>query len=69
MIRERTKGGMMTAKQRGIHCGRPKTVVDRRKARDLIQAGASVRTLAEKLGISGTAAFRLKVALTGVPKG
>ena len=70
LIRERTKGGMMTAKKAGIHCGRPKVVVDRRKARDLAAAGASVRQIATKLGISSTTAFRLVASLKGsVPKG
>lgn len=70
LIRERTKGGMLTAQKAGKHCGRPKVVVDRRKVRDLIDAGASVRQIAAKVGISSTVAFRLVASLKeSVPKG
>jgi putative DNA-invertase from lambdoid prophage Rac len=70
LIRERTKGGMMTAKKAGVHCGRPKAVVDRRRVRDMLTGGASHRQIAAKLGISKTAATRLIRSLAeGGPKG
>jgi DNA invertase Pin-like site-specific DNA recombinase len=67
MIRERTKGGMLTAGKKGIHCGRPKLVLDRRKLRDLISAGLSTRQIAAKLGISvGKAHALVKVFKKGI---
>jgi DNA invertase Pin-like site-specific DNA recombinase len=66
MIRERTRGGLLAAKKKGIHCGRPKTVFDRRRLRDLREQGKSVRQIGAKLGMSKSAVAR---ALAGaVPK-
>jgi DNA invertase Pin-like site-specific DNA recombinase len=67
LIRERTKGGIMTAQKAGIHCGRPKLVADRRKVRDLAAAGVSSRQIAAKLGIWSTSVLRLLRATA--PKG
>lgn len=52
MIRERVKAGMNTAKVRGKHCGRPKSVFDRTKATDLRTKGFSLRSIARQLGVS-----------------
>ena len=51
MIRERVKSGMKAAKHRGVKCGRPKLVFDRGKIPEMHRAGASVRTIAAKLGV------------------
>lgn len=69
MIRERVKAGMKSAKHRGIRCGRPKKTFDRQKVMDLHQAGASVRAIAEKLGLGRGTVHRLTASQNGTSPG
>jgi DNA invertase Pin-like site-specific DNA recombinase len=68
MIRERVKAGMLTAKHKGIRCGRPRAEVDRRRVLSLRGSGLSIRAIAEQLGIGKGTVERLLMAETGVPK-
>lgn len=50
MIRERTCAGLAAARRRGRRLGRPRVVVDLRRARALRAGGASLRAVAGELG-------------------
>jgi DNA invertase Pin-like site-specific DNA recombinase len=59
MIRERTALGREHAMKRGVVFGRKRLVIDRQRALDMHQAGASVREIATALGIGSATAHRL----------
>lgn len=59
MIRERVKAGMKAAKHRGAKFGRPKVVFDRKKAREMSAAGASVRKIAKRFKVGTSTVQRL----------
>jgi putative DNA-invertase from lambdoid prophage Rac len=66
MIRERVKAGMKNASLKGIKSGRHPVVFDRAVALRMSDKGASVRDIAQKLGVGvGTVHRTLK---KGVPK-
>jgi DNA invertase Pin-like site-specific DNA recombinase len=48
---ERTRAGMAAAKRRGAQIGRPRVELDLTRARQLRQAGASYRHIADQLGV------------------
>ena len=52
MIAERVKSGMKAAQHRGQKLGRRKVIFDRQRALDLKAAGASMRAIAQQLGVS-----------------
>jgi DNA invertase Pin-like site-specific DNA recombinase len=52
LIQERVKAGVKAAQARGIHCGRPRKVVDRLKVAEMRAGGMSFRAIAGSLGIS-----------------
>ena len=52
LIQERIKAGLAAARARGVHCGRPRKIVDRVRVADLLAAGVSMRGVARQLGIS-----------------
>lgn len=66
LLIERTKAGMAAARRRGARVGRPPVRVDVDRARELRQAGASMRKVAETLGVPLATLHR---ALAAVPKG
>ena len=51
LIRERVKAGMVNAKIKGKHIGRPFTEVDNHKVRELRNQGLSIRNVAKELDI------------------
>jgi DNA invertase Pin-like site-specific DNA recombinase len=59
MIVERVKSGMAAAKHKGVHCGRPKKVVDRARIRAMRKRGFSLRAVASKFRISHAMVARL----------
>jgi DNA invertase Pin-like site-specific DNA recombinase len=59
MIRERVCAGVRNAKRKGKQLGRRRVVFDRSRARDLHQAGASVREIASVLGVGAGTIHRL----------
>jgi putative DNA-invertase from lambdoid prophage Rac len=59
MIQERVKAGMKAAKHRGARIGRPKVVFDRFKAREMRQAGSSMRQVAAHFGVGLGTVHRL----------
>lgn len=61
-IQERTRAGMERARRQGIHCGRPRKIFRRDEALEMRSAGASLRTIAAKLGIGLGTAQRLVAA-------
>jgi putative DNA-invertase from lambdoid prophage Rac len=65
MIRERVKAGMAAAKHRGVRCGRPKLVYDRRKVEELRASGLSIRDIAAKLKVSRGTIGRLLLSQNG----
>jgi DNA invertase Pin-like site-specific DNA recombinase len=68
-ISERTKAGMERAKRQGKHCGRPRSVFRRDRARELRLKGVSWRALAFRLGVPQTTLRRaLKGSKAPVPK-
>jgi len=74
MIVERVRAGMAAAKHKGVHCGRPKAVVDRDKIRIMHAAGYSLRAIGKKHGISYDTVRRIingpgRKALTSAPRG
>ena len=60
LIRDRTLAGVAAAKKRGIHCGRPAALdaEQARRAARLHRSGASLREIAELLGVSKTTVAR-----------
>ena len=52
LIRERVRAGMQTARNKGTRIGRPRAVVNIRKAKELISQGYSQRKTAAQLGLS-----------------
>lgn len=52
LIRERIRAGVAAARSKGVKLGRTKKVFDREEALDLQQKGASVRTIARRLGVT-----------------
>lgn len=66
-ISERTKAGMERVRRQGKELGRPRLVVDRLKARELHEAGESLASVAQSLGVSKSTAARLvKASKSGV---
>jgi putative DNA-invertase from lambdoid prophage Rac len=59
LIVERVRTGVKEAQRQGKHCGRPKKIFRRDEALELRVAGASLRAIAAKLGISFGTAQRL----------
>lgn len=51
LIIERTRAGIAAARRRGVHVGRPRAHVDVDHLLELHEAGLSVRSIAEKLGL------------------
>lgn len=51
LITERVNAGIARAQRAGIHCGRPRRVFDKEKARDMHRKGVSLRDIAEELGV------------------
>ncbi len=56
--RERINAGIARAKAEGKHCGRPKAIVDRRRALALWNAGRSLRSIGREFGVSAQTIFR-----------
>jgi DNA invertase Pin-like site-specific DNA recombinase len=57
LIRERVKAGMKNAKAKGTRIGRPRVIVDASQIARMRASGASLRTIAARLGVSvGTVA-------------
>jgi DNA invertase Pin-like site-specific DNA recombinase len=50
LIRERVVAGMKAARKRGVHCGRPRCVVDAEKVRRMRRDGATWETIAAVVG-------------------
>lgn len=61
----RCRAGQERARREGKHIGRPRAVVDLRRAVELRTEGLSIRKAAEKLGLSPSVLHR---ALRGVPE-
>jgi DNA invertase Pin-like site-specific DNA recombinase len=62
LIRERTKAGMMAAKKRGVHLGRPVSFTDdqKRRAREVLACGPStVKNIARVIGLPLTTTWRM----------
>lgn len=57
-IRENTKRGIMAAKAKGVHCGRPR-VVDAAEVQRLRADGLAVSAIAEQLGVTRQAIYRV----------
>jgi putative DNA-invertase from lambdoid prophage Rac len=51
LLRQRTREGMLRAKQEGKHIGRPKKPIDWRKYKELRSKGLSLRDIARVLGV------------------
>ena len=51
IIVERVNAGIARAQRAGIHCGRPRRVFDKERARELYHKGLSLRDIAKKLGV------------------
>lgn len=71
IIRERVRGGLHSAKRRGVRIGRPKAIVDVSRARVLIHHdGFSVRKAAKVLGIGAATLTRALQSgpISGAPK-
>jgi DNA invertase Pin-like site-specific DNA recombinase len=66
IIRERVRGGLDAARQRGQQLGRPRAVIDLDEARKLIASGVSVRKAALTLRVGATTLTR---ALRARPHG
>jgi DNA invertase Pin-like site-specific DNA recombinase len=52
LAQERIRAGISAAKTRGVHCGRPRKVVDRLRVAEMRAQGVSFRAIARQLGIS-----------------
>jgi len=59
LIRERTAAGMRAARRRGARIGRPEAAVDRLALVQGIRAGASISTLARRLGVARSTVRKL----------
>jgi DNA invertase Pin-like site-specific DNA recombinase len=64
LIRDRVLAGLRRARTQGIRIGRPKKLVDLRRAQALLDAGQSLRQVAKSLGI---AASTLSVRKSSLP--
>jgi DNA invertase Pin-like site-specific DNA recombinase len=63
LIRDRVVAGMRRAKAQGVRIGRPRTLVDVRKARALLAEGNSLREVARQLEVApSTLAARVSAA-------
>src|SRR5579872_2323102 len=62
MIRERVRAGIKSAKHRGKALGRRRVVFDRGRARDMHEAGATVREIATALQVGAGTIHRLLAA-------
>ena len=51
LLRQRTREGMLRAKQEGKHIGRPRKPIDWKKFRELRSKGLSLRDIARVLGV------------------
>lgn len=64
MIRERVRAGIERARAAGVHVGRPSLPAERvRTIREALQAGAGVRALARRHGISPATVSRIRQGL------
>ena len=54
LIRDRVMAGLRRARAQGIRIGRPKRLVDMRRARALLDGGQSLRQVAKTLGIAAS---------------
>ncbi len=52
LAQERIRAGLLAARARGVHCGRPRKIVDRVRVADMRDGGMSYRAIGRKLGIS-----------------
>jgi len=63
LIRERVSAGIRNARASGKQLGRPRRVVNHDDVRRLRAGGASIRQIAQKLGVGyGTVRLRLRNA-------
>lgn len=58
LLKQRIEAGIARARRGGTRIGRPKTIVNVERIRELRDAGLSLRTIAMKLGISKATADR-----------
>jgi DNA invertase Pin-like site-specific DNA recombinase len=65
-ISERTKAGIDRARRDGKHCGRPRKIFPRDEALRMRKNGASLRIIADKLGVSFMTVKRAISAVTKV---
>jgi len=66
LIRDRVLAGLRRARAQGIRIGRPRRLIDMRRAQALLEAGQSLRQVARMLGIS---ASTLSVRKPSLPAG
>lgn len=61
LIRERVSAGMVAAKARGVHVGRPRVMTDEtiRLAHGMVQKGMSRREVAQALAVSEATLYRV----------
>ena len=59
IIRERVKAGLTNAKRCGKKLGRPRTMIDRERARELAAQGLSRRAIARRLRVSSSTVQRV----------
>lgn len=52
LIVERVRAGVIAAKKRGTHCGRPNKIFRRDQCLELLRAGLSQRAIARQLGVN-----------------
>jgi DNA invertase Pin-like site-specific DNA recombinase len=68
ILRERTKAGVAAARRRGKHVGRPAKKLDLDHARELRDAGRSIREIAAELNVGRSILHRaLQAAVPEVP--
>jgi DNA invertase Pin-like site-specific DNA recombinase len=66
LIRDRVLAGVRRARAQGIRIGRPRRLIDMRRAQALLDTGQSLRQVAKTLGI---AASTLSVRKLSLPAG
>jgi DNA invertase Pin-like site-specific DNA recombinase len=67
ILRERTKAGVAAARRRGKHVGRPAKKLDLDHARELRDAGRSIREIAAELNVGRSILHRALQAVPEVP--
>ena len=50
LAQERIKAGLVAARARGVHCGRPRKIIDRVRVMEMRAKGVSFRAIARELG-------------------